>query len=279
LNLAASFNGLAATLAPIVGSRIILIEGVSDEQLSTMSTSAQQLTLAAEASSVKTPYLVLGSIILLITVIFVFLKLPEIKESEAAEGEKKGIVDALRHRHLRWAVVAQFFYVGAQVCVLSLFVLYATKAVGFDKQEAADYAGYGMGLAFLIGRIVGTSLMKFIKAELLLVIFAVICIAFCVVAILGMGTIALVAVTGVAFFMSIMFPTIFSLGIKDLGSDTKYGSSLIIMSIVGGAILPLLMGHISDLSSIQIGYVVPLFCFVVVLLFGLTGHKVYKITK
>jgi len=279
LNLSQSFNGLAATLAPIVGSRIILIEGVSDEQLSTMSTSAQQLTLAAEASSVKTPYLVLGSIILLITVIFVFLKLPEIKENEAAEGEKRGIVDALRHRHLRWAVVAQFFYVGAQVCVLSLFVLYATKAVGFDKQEAADYAGYGMGLAFLIGRIVGTSLMKFIKAELLLVIFAVICIAFCVVAILGMGTIALIAVTGVAFFMSIMFPTIFSLGIKDLGSDTKYGSSLIIMSIVGGAILPLLMGHISDLSSIQIGYVVPLFCFVVVLLFGLTGHKVYKITK
>src|SRR5690606_4490794 len=105
LNLSQSFNGLAATLAPIVGSRIILIEGVSDEQLSTMSTSAQQLTLAAEASSVKTPYLVLGSIILLITVIFVFLKLPEIKENEAAEGEKRGIVDALRHRHLRWAVV------------------------------------------------------------------------------------------------------------------------------------------------------------------------------
>ena len=279
LNLSQSFNGLAATLAPIVGSRIIMIKGVSDEELSTMSASAQQLTLAAEASSVKTPYLVLGSVILLLTVIFIFIKLPEIKETEVAEGEKRGILHALAHKHLRWAVTAQFFYVGAQVCVLSLFVLYATKAVGFSKQEAADYAGYGMGLAFLIGRIVGTSLMKFVRAELLLVIYSVICVVLCVFAMTTAGIVALISVTGVAFFMSIMFPTIFSLGIKDLGSDTKYGSSLIIMSIVGGAVLPLAMGFISDLSNIQVGYVVPMACFVVVLLFGMTGHKVKKIVE
>lgn len=276
LNFAQSFNGLAAMLAPVIGARIILIKGASDEELSSMTATAKQLVLASEASSVKTPYMVLGIIILLITIIFVFLKLPEIKEEEIASTEKRGIMQAFQHKHLGWAIVAQFFYVGAQVCVLSLFVLYATKAVGLTKVEAADYAGYGMGLAFLCGRIIGTSLMKFLKPEKLLVIYAVICIVLSASAMFSTGTIALISVTGIAFFMSIMFPTIFSLGIKDLGADTKFGSSLIIMSIVGGAILPPVMGYISDISNIQIGYIVPLICFAVVLLFGLIGHKVQK---
>lgn len=276
LNFAQSFNGLAAMLAPIIGARIILIKGVSDEELSTMSASAQQVMLASEASSVKMPYMVLGSIILIIAVIFVFLKLPEIKEEETI-SEKSGILHAFRHRHLSWAIVAQFFYVGAQVCVLSLFVLYATKAVGMTGVQAADYAGYGMGLAFLLGRIIGTFLMKFIKAERLLVIYAIICVLLSALAMFASGNLALISVTGIAFFMSIMFPTIFSFGIKDLGADTKIGSSLIIMSIVGGAILPPVMGYISDVThDIQIGYIVPLICFVVVLLFGISGHKVVK---
>lgn len=276
LNFAQSFNGLAATLAPIVGARIIMIKGASDEELSTMSSAAKQMVLASEASSVKAPYMVLGSIILVIAIIFIFLKLPEIKEEEHT-GEKRGILHAFQHRHLSWAVAAQFFYVGAQVCVLSLFVLYATKAAGMTKVQAADYAGYGMGLAFLFGRIIGTSLMKFIKAERLLIIYAAICVLLSAMAMFTGGLLALISVTGIAFFMSIMFPTIFSLGIKDLGADTKFGSSLIIMSIVGGAVLPPVMGYISDVSqNIQIGYIVPLICFAVVFFFGLTGHKVLK---
>lgn len=276
LNFSQSFNGLAATLAPIVGARIILIKGVSDEELSTMSQSAKQMVLASEASSVKTPYLILGSIILVIAIIFIFLKLPEITEEET-KAEKRGILDALRHQHLSWAVAAQFFYVGAQVCVMSLFVLYATKAAGITKVQAADYLGYGMGLAFLFGRIIGTFLMKFVRAERLLVIYATICVLFSGLAMFTTGNLALFSVTCIAFFMSIMFPTIFSLGIKDLGNDTKLGSSLIIMSIVGGAILPPVMGYISDIADIQIGYIVPLICFVVVFLFGLKGHKVVKV--
>lgn len=277
LNFAQTFNGLAATLAPMVGVRVILIKGASDEELSKMTESARQLALASEASSVKTPYLILGSIILVIAVIFIFLKLPEIVEEEEKHDEKTGILHALRHRHLSWAVAAQFFYVGAQVCVFSFFILYATEAAGIDQQTAGDYAGYGMGLAFLLGRVIGTFLMKFIKAESLLVIYALINVVLCGIAITSGGTIALVSVIGIAFFMSIMFPTIFSLGIKDLGRDTKLGSSLIIMSIVGGAILPPVMGYISDVThNIQIGYIVPLICFVVVLLFGLKGHKVIK---
>ncbi|MEQ7800985.1 L-fucose:H+ symporter permease [Pedobacter sp. ASV1-7] len=277
LNFAQTFNGLAATLAPMVGVRVILIQGATDEELSKMTESAKQLALASEASSVKTPYLILGAIILVIAVIFIFLKLPEITEEEEKQGEKKGMFHALRHKHLSWAVAAQFFYVGAQVCVFSFFILYATEAAGIDQKTAGDYAGYGMGLAFLFGRVIGTSLMKFIKAESLLVIYSLINVALCIVAIVAAGTLALVSVIGIAFFMSIMFPTIFSLGIKDLGNDTKLGSSLIIMSIVGGAVLPPIMGYIADLThNIQIGYIVPLVCFVVVLVFGLKGHKIVK---
>jgi len=275
LNFAQTFNGLAATLAPVIGVKVILIQGLSDGELSTMTAPARAVALASEASSVKGPYLVLGCIILVIAVIFMFLKLPEIKEEEKEIGEKKGVWHALRHKHLSWAVTAQFFYVGAQVCVFSFFILYATKAAGIDQQTAGKYAGYGMGLAFLIGRVIGTFLMKFIRAELLLVIYAVICILLSASAMFTSGYVALFSVIGIAFFMSIMFPTIFSLGIKDLGADTKLGSSLIIMSIVGGAILPPVMGYISDVThDIQIGYIVPLICFAVVFLFGFTGHKV-----
>lgn len=278
LNFAQSFNGLAAMTAPIIGAKIILIEGISDAELSKMTASAREFALASEASSVKTPYLVLGGIILVIAIIFVFLKLPEIVETEEP-GDKATdhtIWDALKHKHLRWAILAQFFYVGAQVCVFSFFILYATKAAEIDQQKAAGYAGIGMGLAFLTGRVLGTFLMKFIKAERLLAIYAVASMALCVLAIVAQGTVALFAVIGIAFFMSIMFPTIFSLGIKDLGKDTKFGSSLIIMSIVGGALLPPAMGYIADLADIQVGYIVPLICFAVVFLFGVTGHKVVK---
>ncbi|MBC7567420.1 MAG: L-fucose:H+ symporter permease [Pedobacter sp.] len=279
LNFAQSFNGLAATLAPIIGGQIILVEGISDEQLSTMSASAQQLALASEASSVKTPYLILGLIILVITVIFALIKLPEIVEEESAVERELSVnpfVRAFKHTHLNWAIVAQFFYVGAQVCVFSLFILYAEKVAGMDGQTAKWYAGFGVGLAFMIGRFVGTFLMKFYKPSNLLAIYSIICVLLCLVAMTVSGMLAVYTVIGIAFFMSIMFPTIFSLGIKDLGSDTKFGSSLIIMSIVGGAVLPPIMGYIADQSDIQVGYIVPLLCFAVVFLFGLRGHRISK---
>jgi FHS family L-fucose permease-like MFS transporter len=279
LNFAQSFNGLAATLAPIIGGQIILVEGISDEQLSKMSASAQQLALASEASTVKTPYLVLGLIITVIAVIFAFLKLPEIVEEEDERQHSvtdNAFVRAFKHTHLNWAIVAQFFYVGAQVCVFSFFILYATEAAGIDRQTAAWYAGFGVGLAFMVGRFVGTFLMKFYKPSNLLALYSIISVLLCIVAMTVSGILAVYTVIGIAFFMSIMFPTIFSLGIKDLGSDTKFGSSLIIMSIVGGAILPPIMGYIADMSSIQTGYIVPMICFGVVFFFGFRGHRISK---
>ena len=163
---------------------------------------------------------------------------------------------------------------GAQVCVFSLFVLYATKSADITEVKAADFLG-ACGIAFLIGRFLGTFLMKYIKPNRLLAIYAVINTLLCIVAIVAHGMITVYAVIAVCFFMSIMFPTIFALGISDLGGDTEYGSSLLIMSIVGGAILPRIFGLISDgTGNIQLGYIVPLFCFVIVAYFGWKGYKV-----
>jgi FHS family L-fucose permease-like MFS transporter len=274
LNFAQSFNGLAATLAPIIGARMILTQGNSDEALNAMDATARQMALASEAASVKTPYLVLACVIVLIAVIFAFIKLPEIKgEDETAPG--KSIMHTLRHKHLLGAVVAQFFYVGAQVCVFSFFILFAVKSSGIDKIKAADYLGWGCGMAFMVGRFVGTFVMRYIAPPKLLAFYAFMNVLLCIVAINAHGMVPVYAVIGIAFFMSIMFPTIFSLGIKGLGSDTELGSSLIIMSIVGGALLPPILGLISDRTqNIQMGYIVPLVCFAFVFWFGWKGHEV-----
>ncbi|MDN5286362.1 MAG: fucP [Mucilaginibacter sp.] len=273
LNFAQSFNGLATTLAPVIGARIILTKGYTPAQLSVMTEEGRKLALAAEASSVKTPYFILGSVLVFIAILFAFTRLPKILHHEG-HAASKNIFHALKHRHLAWGVTAQFFYVGAQVCVFSLFILYATKSAGLTEVKAADYLG-ACGFAFLIGRFIGTFLMQYYRSAGLLTIYAGINIFLCVIAILGHGMITIYTVIGICFFMSIMFPTIFALGIKELKGDTEFGSSLIIMSIVGGAVLPRVFGYISDITgNIQYGYVVPLLCFTVVAFFGFKGYHV-----
>ncbi len=273
LNFSQSFNGLAAAMAPVIGGKIILTKGYSEVELSAMTETARKLALASEASSVKMPYFVLGAVLVLIAVIFAFTKLPAIQNTEGHVAGKN-ILHAFKHRHLSWAVAAQFFYVGAQVCVLSLFILYAPVSAGITDKKATYYLG-ACGIAFLIGRFLGTFLMKYIQPQRLLALYSAINILLCIVAISAHGMITVYAVIGIAFFMSIMFPTIFALGIKDLKGDTEFGSSLIIMSIVGGAILPRIFGNISDATgNIQYGYIVPLGCFIVTLLFGWKGYKV-----
>ena len=272
LNFAQSFNGLAAFIAPIIGGKFILSsDKVTDVEIANMTQEARNAYLLSETSTVKLPYIILGSAILLVAAVFFFSKLPDKKDDD--DVSNRGILHAFKHKHLTWAVVAQFFYVGAQVCVLSFLVLFATKAAGITEKEASWYSG-AAGLAFMVGRFVGTFLMKYIPPPRLLASYSVACILLSLVTIFGSGIITLYAVIGVAFFMSIMFPTIFALGIQDIGADTKSGSSLIIMAIVGGAALPPVLGFITDKTeSIQYGYIVPLICFVVVLFFGLTGYK------
>jgi FHS family L-fucose permease-like MFS transporter len=271
LNLVQSFNGLAVALAPAIGARLILTKGYSDAELATMTETARKAALAMEAYTVKTPYTILGIVLLLIAVIFYFIQLPDIRESS---DHKVTIKETLQHSHLRWAVIAQFFYVGAQVCVLSLFILYVTQSANVTEIQAADYLSIG-GLAFLIGRFLGTALMRFIQPKKLLTTYAIICVVLSALAIVGKGTITIYTVIAICFFMSIMFPTIFSLGIDSLGKDTEMASSLIVMSIVGGAVLPRFYGLISDSTgNIQNGYIVPLIAFAVVAYFGWKGCKV-----
>ncbi len=272
LNFAQSFNGLAAFLAPLIGRNFILSKQPLDAAtIASMSESARNAYLLQETSTVKMPYIVLGTIILVVAAIFFFTKLPDIKDSD--EKKESNFFHAFKHKQLVWGIIAQFFYVGAQVCVLSFLILFATKAAGITETQAAVYSSFA-GLAFMIGRFAGTFFMQFIAPPKLLAIYSVMCILLCLVTIFGTGIITLYAVIVMAFFMSIMFPTIFALGIQDIGADTKAGSSLIIMSIVGGAILPPLLGYIADkTNNIQYGYIVPLLCFAVILYFGVKGYK------
>ncbi len=276
LNLAASFNGLAAMIAPIVGTMFILSgKSYSPEQMDAMGEAARLAYLTEEASSVKLPYLVLGLVLLVIAIVFVFVKLPEIKEAaESTTKQKTGLFAALRHRHLAYAVVAQFFYVGAQVCVTSFFIRMAQQGAGVDEKTAGYYLGV-YGLLFMAGRFVGTFLLRYTTASRLLSLYAFIAMLLAAVAIFGSGMVVLYALGGLGFFMSIMFPTIFSLGIAGLGKDTKQASSWLIMSIVGGAIFPFLTGGIIDLAhdDTQIGYIVPLVCYAVILWYALKGSK------
>ena len=278
LNFAQSFNGLAAMVAPIIGGQFILSgTEMSDEAYAQLSPEALNNYLTTEAQSVKMPYLILGILVLLVAVLFMVSKLPDVKEGDDSKSGNNPL-KAFRHRHLTWAVVAQFFYVGAQVCVGSFFIKMARTGAGMDEKTAAQYLGWGYGAAFMLGRFVGTFLMGRFASEKLLSAYALINIVLSAVAIFGSGIVVVYALIAIAFFMSIMFPTIFSLGIKDVGADTKMASSLIVMSIVGGALLPPVLGVISDATgSIQNGYIVPLLCFVVVFLFATKGHKVKSV--
>ena len=241
-----------------------------------MSEAIKNSYLDKEAQSVIAPYNFLGGFLTLIALVFMLYKFPELEKQQ--EEQKGSIKSALKHMHTRWAVVAQFFYVGAQVCVTSFFIRVAMSGGGADELTAGKYLS-AYGLLFMIGRFVGSILLRHIAPHKLLTTYALISILMCGIAIYTDGQNVVLALGALGFFMSIMFPTIFSLGIKGLQKDTKPASSLIVMSIIGGAIFPVLMGYIIDKNNddIQSGYIVPLICFIVVLLFGWKGHQPHKI--
>lgn len=275
MNLAASFNGLAAFVAPLVGTTFIL-SGVehSKEELAAMPVAEKIAYLSSEASSVKLPYLIFAGVLILVAVLFMFFHFPEVK-SESKTARLSQFLKAFRHKHLAWAVIAQFAYVGAQVCVTSFFIRMAKQGGGVDEKTAGYYLSI-YGLLFMGGRFFGTFLLKFIARHKLLTIYAVLCTLLCAIAILGKGEYVVYALGGLGFFMSVMFPTIFSLGLVELGEDTKIGGSLLVMAIIGGAIFPYIMAWIIDLNGdkIQPGYIVPLICYLVIIYFGVSGYKV-----
>ncbi|MCF0039943.1 L-fucose:H+ symporter permease [Dyadobacter fanqingshengii] len=276
LNFAQSFNGLAAFLAPLMGGTFILSGKTLSEQ-EQQSMSAEQLDsyLNAEASSVQMPFLVIGIVVLFVAVMIWRTTLPEIQEEEDTTGKVSGSIWS--EKNLILGVIAQFFYVGAQVCISSFFIRFSDKVAGIDEKTAA-YVLSGAFLSFMIGRFIGTYLMRFVAPPRLLALYSVINVALLILAVLTEGMVAVYALVGVQFFMSIMFPTIFALSIRGLGEKTKIGSSLVIMSIVGGAIFPVIMGQVSDISSIQTAYIVPAVCFLVVLYFAIKNNSIKHVT-
>jgi FHS family L-fucose permease-like MFS transporter len=277
LNFAQSFNSVGAVVTPFMGAAFIL-SGIehTPAELAAMSPSQLFAYRVSEANMVRAPYLVITGIFLCVALLIYFSNLPEVRESgDAAElaTTKPRLSGARAHGHLVKGVIAQFFYVGAQVGVASFIIRFAERSIpGTHEKVAAHYLQMHM-LGFMIGRFAGSAIMKTVAAPRLLSLFAAGALVCLLIVLLGSGSVPVWAIVLVGFFHSIMFPTIFALSLKNLGSYTKLGSSLLVMSIIGGAVIPAVMGKISDASNIQRAFVVPLICHAYVLYFALRGYK------
>jgi FHS family L-fucose permease-like MFS transporter len=276
LNFAQSFNGLAAFLAPLAGGAFILSgRNVSATEQQAMSTGQFQDYLQEEASSVQVPFLIIGGIVLLVALLISRTTLPVIDEEDPLTSPNvKGSI--LGETNLVVGVIAQFFYVGAQVCVSSFFIRFVGQVASIGEKTAA-YMLSGALLGFMVGRFFGTFLMKYVAPPRLLALYSLMNIGLLAIAVFGHGMVPVYALIGVEFFMSIMFPTIFALSIRGLGSKTKLGSSLVIMAIAGGAVFPVIMGRVSDLSSMQTAYLVPAICFLPILYFAVKNFAVKNV--
>ena len=260
LNLSQSFNGVGAFLGPLVGGLLFF----GDESS----------TGTAGLESVQWVYIAIAVVVLVVAAFFLRTPMPEIIEEQANFNTEQTGRGLLQQSHFIWAVVTQFFYVAAQVGIAALFINYCTeKGLGISN-EKASYLLSGSLLLFTIGRFAGTALMKWIAPHRLLAIYAFINIMLSAGVIWLQGMISIYTLMAIFFFESIMFPTIFALGVKNLGGATKKGSSFIIMSIVGGALVPLAMGALAERYSTPFSYIVPLVCFLIVFAFAVFGYKV-----
>jgi FHS family L-fucose permease-like MFS transporter len=279
LNLAQSFNAVGAWVTPFIG-RAFILSGIeySATKLAAMTPDQWQVYSASEANRVRGTYLVIAVIFLFVAALIYFAHLPEVREPsgeallvpEAAPKTHKGI---WHYKHLIRGVITEFFYVGAQVGVTSFVIRFTQHALpGTPEKTAADYLKWHL-FGFMIGRFVGSAIMKRVAPPRLLGLFSAAAALCTIVAIFAVGIAPVWAVVLLGFFDSIMFPTIFALSIKNLGVYTKLGASLLVMSIIGGAIVPAVMGYISDRRSIQAAFAVPLFCYAIVIYFSFSGYK------
>ena len=278
LNLAQSFNGLGAFVAAMFLSKLVLSGNTyTRETLPADFVGGWEGYIQMETDAMKLPYLILAGILIIIAVMFIFVKLPKIKEEEENNDKDEKLIDfsVLKRKHLRWGVIAQFFYNGGQTAVNSLFLVYCCNYAGLSESTATTFFGLYM-LAFLLGRWIGTALMIKFKPQHMLTVYAIVNIALCGVIMTFGGMVGLYAMLGVSFFMSIMYPTQFSLALVGLGNQTKSGSAFLVMAIVGNACLPQLTAYIMHHNPqiYQIAYIVPLICFIFCAYYGWKGYKV-----
>jgi FHS family L-fucose permease-like MFS transporter len=273
INFAQSFNGLAAAIAPKIGGLFIL-SGITltEAQKTVMSPAQLNNYLQGESDAVKIPYIIIGLVVLSVAILIWRTHLPDIKEHNPNGDAPTNWGSIFGEKNLMLGVGGIFFYVGAQASVTSFFIRYSKYVGAIQEKSAADLLALAM-LGFMIGRFLGTFLMRYIPAVKLLILYSVVNCGLLLLAFVLDGRFSVYAIMGIPFFMSIMFPTIFSLSIQGLGEKTKKGSSLLIMGIVGGAVIPLLLGRISDISSIRVAYLMPLICFTYIFYFAFKNIK------
>ena len=265
LTLTQAFNALGTTVAPTFGAFLILD-----------SASEAFLTPAQNAESVQLPYLLLAGMLILLAGIFAWLKLPDIMNEQKEAAEKSETIEgsAWQYRHLTLGAVGIFMYVGAEVAIGSFLVSFLAQEniAGLKEHVAAHYITYYFGGA-MVGRFIGAAVMQKLPAGKVLGFNASMAIVLVVIAMSTSGQLAMWSILLVGLFNSIMFPTIFSLALNGLGKHTAQGSGILCLAIVGGAIVPLLQGALADSVGVQLSYVLPIFCYLFIAFYGLSGSK------
>lgn len=296
LNFSQSFNGISAILGPVIGALFIFSKTeYTPAMLNAMAPAQAQAIRVQEALSVQGPYLVIGSVIALVFLLFLITKMPEVGSEEEQAAGDVSIRRIFRHRHLTLGIVAQFLNVGAQATLWGYFVDlkldfsregHWVLAEGYMKlinsltgssndlsltQIAGFHASFALVL-FMLGRFVGTSLMTRIRPNVVLTIYAIGALVMVLLAILFGGLTAVIALSFTYFFQSIQFPTIFALATKGLGAESKIASSLVIMSIAGGALMPLVAGALFAKGPVY-ALLVPLVCFAFIVFYAMRGYQ------
>lgn len=276
LNLAQSFNGLGAFISAMFISKIILSgNSFTRDTLPADYAGGWEGYIQAETDAMKGPYFVLALILIVIAVVFVFSKLPRINEENGNNHGRLINFGVFKRAHLRNGVIAQFFYNGGQTAINSLFLVYCCTYAGIEESTATTFFGIYM-LAFLLGRWVGTLLMGRFKPQHMLTVYSFANVALCLVVVFMGGMAGLYAMIAVSFFMSIIYPTQFSMALVSLGPDTKSGSAFLVMAIIGNACLPQLTAFLMMLNPVwyHLAYIVPMICFGVCAWYGISGYKV-----
>jgi len=278
LNFSQAFNPVGAVIGVLVGT-VFVFSGVelSPQQIDSLKAAGRfDPYLQAETMRVVTPYLVLGAIVFAWALLILGTRFPRIAEEVESEGsrQRSHLRNLFRYPHFVQGVVAQFFYVGAQVGTWSYYIAYIQDYTR-EPEKIAGYFLTGTLVAFGVGRFTATYLMKFVQPSRLMGIYGCINMGLAGVGILFPGWPGVFAVFLTSFFMSLMFPTIFALGIKELGPNTKLGGSIIIMAIIGGAVFTPIMGFVFQIShSMAMALLVPLFCYAFVTYYSFIGSKV-----
>lgn len=280
LTLTQAFNSAGTTVAPFFGSVLILsVAAAGAADLALMNADQIIEFRQAEASAVKVPYLLLAATLFVLGGIFAALKLPSVDSSPDCESRadlQLNLIQTIRsHRHLALGALGIFLYVGAEVSIGSFLVSFLGEEniAAMEEAEAAKYIAYYWGGA-MVGRFIGAAIMQKVAAGKLLAFNAIGSACLLSIAIVGSGALAMWSVLLVGLFNSIMFPTIFSLGVNRLGAMRSKGSGILCLAIVGGAIVPLLQGVIADTIGIQLAFILPLLCYAYIAFYGISGSNI-----